>query len=376
MICDKIICVDRVPQEEEKLFFGDSGHVTRSDKISHQFFQKIYEKGFADFWTWKVVDFSHDAVGWESIEEKGQRIFLLNNAYQTLMDSGVYNEYFYILKFVSNSELATLYSTIGFQEVIHANSYSYGLAQMFGAKADEKFNLLYEDEVIKSRLKYEVKFSSDLAEAEKTNGEEQIKLPLAKTIVTTLFLEKVKFPNSFFTTWAINDYFDGAIQGFSQILKLIAYDELTTHVPTNIQVLKTLLYEKNQGFAKYKDEIISFIYGYIKTGIIEEDRWIDYLLKDGEFGLLTKETMKRFIRYQANDMLRLLKLKPIYSKEESDIAEVSMWFKGYYDINSQNNANQELSNISYKKGVVKNDINKKLKNIKGFLWETKKLIGV
>lgn len=363
MICDKIVCVDKIPQEEGKLFFGDTGHVTRSDKVSHQVFQKLYEKGFGDFWTWKVVDFAHDAVGWENIDETGRRIFLLNNAYQTLMDSGVYNEYFMLVKFVSNPELATLYSTIGFQEVIHANSYSYGLAQMFGANTDEKFNLLYEDEVIKTRMKNETDFSEELQIAADTKDEEKMKLPLAKTIVGTVFLEKVKFPNSFYTTWAINDYFNYAIQGFSQILKLIAYDELTTHVPTNIQVLRILLNDKSQGFYHLKDEIISFIYSYIKKGISEEDKWIDYLLQNGEFGLLTKESMKRFIRYQANDLLKQLKLDPIYSKEESDVGEISMWFKNYYNINSQNNANQELSNISYKKGIVKNDILEKIKNI-------------
>ena len=355
MICNQIVCVDKIPQEEYKLFFGDTGHITRSDKINYPYFQKIYEKGFADFWTWKVVDFSHDSVGWEKIDLKGQRVFLLNNAFQTLMDSGVYNDYFYLVKFVSNSELATLYSTIGFQEVIHANSYSYGLAQMFGANVDKKFNLLYEDNVIKSRMKNEIHYSNKLIIAEKTQDEEQIKLPLLKTIMVTVFLEKVKFPNSFYTTWAINDYFNFAIQGFSQLLKLIAYDELTTHVPTNIKVLKLLRTEKRQGFLHLKDKIDEFIYTYTKQAIIEEDEWIDYLLKDGEFGFLTKESMKFFIRYQADDLLKQLGLKPIYNTKTNDIIK---WFKQYYDINNQNNANQELSNISYQKGQVKDDLYK------------------
>ena len=353
MICDKIVCINEIPKEEYKLFFGDTGHITRSDKVTYPAFQKLYEKAFADFWTWKVVNFKQDAVGWEKLEEKAKRAFLLNLAYQTTMDSGVYSEYFYFLKFVSNSELAILYSMIGLEEVIHAASYSYGLAQMFGANTDDKFNIIYNDPFIKHRLDAEIDFSSEVMRLEKYKDEEKLKLPLLKSIVATLFLEKVKFPNSFYVTWSINDYYDFAIQGFSQLLKEIAFDELTTHVPTNIQVLNILMSEKRQGFIHLKDELVEFIYSYVKQGIKKEDEWIDYLLSEGEFGNLTKESMKYFVRYQADDMLRQLKLKPIYNVKHSNLIT---WFKGYYNINNQNNANQELSNISYRKGVVKNDL--------------------
>ena len=353
MVCDKIVCVDKIPQEEWKLFFGDTGHITRSDKVSFPVFQKLYEKAFSDFWTWKVVDFSNDSVGWERLDDKAKRVFLLNLAFQTLMDSGVYNEYFYLVKFVSNPELATLYSTIGLQEVIHANSYSYGLAQMFGANVDEKFNLIYTDEMVKNRMNDEVKLSNELMLAEKL-GEKEMKLPLLKVIFSTLYLENVKFPLSFYATWAINDNYNFAIQGFSQLLKLIAFDELTTHTPTNKNVLSIILKNENQGFFEVKDEFIDFIYSYIEKKIKDDLEWIDYLLKDGEFGLFTKQALEHFIKHKADEILRWLKLEPIFNEKKSDIID---WFNRYYDINSQNNANQEISNISYRKGVVKNDLN-------------------
>jgi ribonucleoside-diphosphate reductase beta chain len=354
MVCNQIVCVDKIPQEEWKLFFGDTGHITRSDKISYKVFQNIYEKAFSDFWTWKVVDFSHDSVGWENIEVKGQRVFLLNNAFQTLMDSGVYNEYFYLVKFVSNPELATLYSTIGFQEVIHSNSYSYGLAQMFGANVEDKFNLIYTDDMVKSRMTDEIKASNELMEAEKIS-EQAMKLPLLKSIFTTLYLENVKFPLSFYSTWAINDYYGYAIQGFSQLLKLIAFDELTTHVPTNKNVLNIVLREKRQGFFDVRNEFEDFAYNYVERKVKDEIEWANYLLQEGEFGIFTKQALEHFIKYKADETLQMIKLKPIFNEKKSDIVK---WFNGYYDINSQNNANQEISNISYRKGIVKNDLNK------------------
>jgi len=360
LICDKILCVQEKPKEPWKLFFGDTGHFIRVDRVDYPVFQRLYEKGFADFWTWKVVDFSKDRIGWDSLPENAKRMFLLNNGYQTLMDSGVYNSYFDLLKITSNSELATLYGFIGQQEQIHANSYSYGLSQMFGHEAEEKIDIVYQDEFIKKRLENEVNFEYELYSLVKQNIiNNNTKKALLKTIYATYYLEHTKFPFSFNVTWSINDAFNNAIQGFSQILKLIAYDELTTHTPTNMNVLKILMREDRQGFKHLKSWFEDFVYSYTEEQAKIEKEWNEYLHKDGSIPGFTNESGNYFIEYMADKTLKDLGLEPIFKVKKTSLID---WFNNYYDINKQQNASQELSNISYQKGVLKNDLNK-LNNI-------------
>jgi len=356
-ICDKIVCLPKdAPKETWRLFFGDTGHIVRSDKVDYKTFQTLYEKAFADFWTWKVVDFSQDSVGWERIDEVGRRMFLLNNAFQTLMDSGVFNDYFGLLPLTTNGELATLYSSIGLQEVIHANSYSYGLAQMFGANVDDKFNLLYKDEFIRKRMESEIDFASKLQkEAQKGVVTDKLKMLLLMTIFSAYYLESVKFPHSFTVSWKINDAFGYAIQGFAQVLKLIAYDEETTHRVANINVLKILMREERQGFLHLKSEFENFVYNYVQEQVNQELLWAEYLHKDGSIKGYTYQVAEQFIKYKADECLRRIGFQSIYNIKKPEIID---WYNKYYDINNQNNANQELSNVSYQKGGVKNDLNK------------------
>jgi len=357
-ICDKIVCVPNEPPKQTwKLFFGDTGHIIRVDKVDYKVFQNLYEKAMADFWTFKVVDFSQDATGWERLDENAKRMFLLNNGYQTLMDSGVYNEYFSLLRFVSNSELSILYSMIGMQEATqHAPGYSYGLSQMFGGNVEKQFNVVYEDSFVKRRLNSEVDFAYKLQiKSQDGKIDDELKKLILQVIFATYYLESVKFPFSFMVTWKINEAYDYAIQGFSQIIALIAYDELTTHKPTNKNVLNILLKEEKQGFKHLKDWFIEWAISYVKEQVLEELEWNKYLHSEGSINGFTEDLGELVIKYFADDCLKLIGIDGIYNVEEfSDLS----WYKKQYDINSTNNANQELSNISYQRGGVKNDLNK------------------
>ena len=360
-ICTGIICVEKVPTSPEKLFFGDNGKFLRIDKCSHKVFKNLYEKGFADFWTHKVVDFSKDRSGWLELDEKAQRIFLLNNGYQSLMDSSISNGYDILQLFTSNTELAILYKYISQNESIHAMSYSYGLDQMFAGKAEEAINIIYEDKMIQQRMNSEKDYCDELMQCyidirNNNYNLDEVKKVLLKTIFAAYYLEHVKFPFSFATTWSINEGYNNGIQGFSQLLKLIAYDELTTHAPTNANVLKILMRDPKQGFIHLKEWFNDFAIGYIKEQQQYEFEWIEYLFKDGGINGLTEESSKYFIRYMIDKTLKDISMEPLHNEKKSELID---WYNNYYDINNQLNASQEMSNISYQKGNVLNNLHVK-----------------
>jgi ribonucleoside-diphosphate reductase beta chain len=169
--------------------------------------------------------------------------------------------------------------------------------------------------------------------------------------VAAYVLEHIKFPFSFFTTWTINRTYDNAINGFSQLLKLIAQDELDFHVPTNKNVLRILKREARQDFKEAWDD--QFVYDYVRKVAEEEKKWATYLLSAGELPGYNKNINNNFIEYHADKTLKDIGLEPIYNAEKTDTID---WFNSYRKIKNQNSSLQEVSNISYSKGIVQNDI--------------------
>jgi len=357
----KIVCVERKPKISKKIFFGEYDHYIRVDYVSHEIAKRLKEHAEANTWFIKELNFNDDLVGIQKLDKTALRIFQLNISYQNLMDSGVSNSFSNILApLVSQPIWQLLYYRIGYEETIHAESYSYALHIVFGEKAEQILDLVYNDEFVKQRLKNEVNTFEEVYKYVLLgkNKDDKAKKLILEALLRTYFLEGVKFPFSFFTTWTINYVYDNAIQGISRMLKLIAYDELTTHVPTGYSLMNILRTEEEQEF-KHLFENGWFDETAIKIAkeVVEEEiKWSQYLLKEGELINYTKEICEHFIKYQAQDKLRKIKVKDIpWNEKKSDIIE---WYDNYRDINRSNVALQEADNLSYQKSQLQNDLNK------------------
>ncbi len=357
----KIVDVSKIPEQPWKLFFGDTGNLIRVDQITYPVIHNTFKKLASEVWAWTAIDFSSDQLGWDTLEPIQQNIFLKNNAYQTLMDSGVVGLYNYLALLTTNTELALGYQYIAQNESIHAGSYSYGLSQMFGSQAENKINIVYEDSFIQERMKNEVDFSEELFNCiiKEGNRDDKAKDLIFKAIVAAYALEHIKFPFSFYATWNINRVSDNAINGFSMLLKLIAQDELQGHTVMNANVLKILRREKRQGFQSVFDD--QFIIDYITQVVEDEIKWSDYLTAEGEIPGFNRKINENFIKYQADLALKKIGLEPIYDAKKDDSVE---WFDLYRNIKNQNASLQEVSNNSYNKGVIKNDIKSNLDKLK------------
>jgi len=325
------------------LFGGLSGGVfLRSDKVQYPIFKALYEAGFGKFWTDKMIDFSGDALGFKTLPEVAQRMFRLNNGYQSLMDSGVVNIYNDLTMCCTNPELAMLYQYIAQNESIHALSYSTGLVEMFGDKATEVIDIVYTDPVIKTRLTSEIDFAEQL---DRNNMQS-----IFKVVVSAYLLEHIKFPFSFFVTFRINNAYGNAINGFSMLLKKIAEDEMDVHYPANANVIKVMIAEKMVDPTWAKE----FIQAEVKRITAEEFTWNNYLLQEGSIPGYNQAIGEAFIEYQANKALRDVGIKIDAVKPNDTIT----WFNHYRDIGNQVVAQQEQKSNQYQKGVLKNDLAK------------------
>ena len=356
----KVIDIDKKP-ENEKIFFGDFGHYIRIDSVSHEIAKKLKEASEGNTWFTKEVDYKSDKTRFSSLPEDAQRAFKLNIAYQTLMDSGVTSGFSSILnRIVTSSIWSILYARIAIEENIHAESYSYGLSEVFGHEATDTLDLVYNDEFVKHRMEKEVELFGnvdELCNLESSNASlDEKKQAVLKLLLGIYLLEGIKFPFSFLVTFTINNSYDNAIAGFTKTIKLIAHDELNVHVPIGKNVMTILRKEDNQGFSHlfksgwFNDTAKAMV----EFTVNEEIKWAKYLFDDKEVLGINSSVSEHFIKYWAGVRLKDIGVETEYlSEKKSDIID---WFNSYRDINKQNAALQETTNTSYQKGALKNDL--------------------
>jgi ribonucleoside-diphosphate reductase beta chain len=132
----KIICVERKPKIGKKIFFGEYDHYIRVDYVSHEIAKRLKEHAEANTWFTKELNFTQDIQNIHKLDKVALRIFQYNIAYQNLMDSGVSNSFSNILAPLCSQPIwQLLYMRIGYEETIHAESYSYALHLIFNEKA-------------------------------------------------------------------------------------------------------------------------------------------------------------------------------------------------------------------------------------------------
>lgn len=356
----KVVDIDKKP-ENQKIFFGDFGHYIRIDSVSHEIARKLKEASEGNTWFSKEVDYKSDKTRFSSLPEDAQRAFKLNIAYQTLMDSGVTSGFSSILnRIVTSSIWSILYARIAIEENIHAESYSYGLSEVFGHQASETLDLVYNDEFVKHRMEKEVELFGnvdELCNLENSNASlDEKKQAILKLLIGIYLLEGIKFPFSFLVTFTINNSYDNAIAGFTKTIKLIAHDELHVHVPTGKNLMNILRKENEQGFTHlFKSGWFNDIAkAMTEFTVNEEIKWAKYLFDGKEVSGINSSISEHFIKYWAGIRLKDIDVETEYlSEKKSDIID---WFNSYRDINKQNAALQETTNTSYQKGALKNDL--------------------
>ena len=234
--------------ENEKIFFGKFGNYIRIDNITHDIARKLKEASEANTWFTKEIDYKSDKTKFQDLPPDVKRAFKLNIAYQTLMDSGVTSGLSFVMsRVVTSSIWSLLYARIAIEEAIHAESYSYGLSEVFGYEAAETLDLVYNDNFVKRRMEKECMLFDNvsalcLSDDTSINIDDK-KKALLSLLLGIYYLEGIKFPFSFLVTFIINNSYNDAITGFTKTIKLIAHDELSVHVVTGKNILNILIYQ-------------------------------------------------------------------------------------------------------------------------------------
>lgn len=349
-----MIDLSHAPKDTGKLFFGDNT-VARLDMNYDSQFKKIAETDEANVWFLNVVSCKQDR--WDEMPSHGLSKFQKTLAYQTVLDSLVPDVYVHLSEISTDPWLKYLYSRISTMEHTHAMSYSSGVDQAFGAKANEFLDIIYTDDKIKSRIDTELEIALKFIEASKAGFQntDDNKKTLLELLTKVFLLEGVKFPFSFFTSWTLNRAFGNCAQGFSQLLIKISVDEMQVHTTTGANVIRKL--RKSEDF---KHLFTSGWYDAMAlkaaSDVAEREKaWATYLLEDGELLGFNQSICDHFIEYWTDRRLVEIGLPKIFNVTKNDIED---WFDDYRNVNNKHAALQEIDNISYQIAQIQNDLHK------------------
>jgi ribonucleoside-diphosphate reductase beta chain len=232
---------------------GEYSNILRLDHNPFKVFDSLIGLSETSFWFFRELQFITDKVGWNNLTDAQQYMFKTNIAYQTAMDSAVANSIPKIMgSVVSQPTLDFLYNYIGLQENNHAMSYVYGLDNMFGStEASNIVDGVYTDEFIKTRLTAEVDGYDDLHKAKLSGNTDEIKRCILRCLWHQMIVENIKFPPSFFNTFAINADSKFSIPNVNKLIQLIAFDEHNIHIPTTRNIMSIINKDpEGQGFTK------------------------------------------------------------------------------------------------------------------------------
>lgn len=349
-----MINLDNKPELNNRLFFGDNS-VARLDLSYDPQFKKLAETDEANVWFLNIVSCSQDR--WEEMPPNALSKFQKTLAYQTVLDSTVPDIFKYLSSIANDPWLQYLYSRISTMEHTHAMSYSSGVDQAFGAKATEFLDIIYTDPKIKDRIESELDVALRFVDAVHQGWEETLEnKKLLLELLTKIFaLEGIKFPFSFFTTWTLNRAYNNCAQGFSQLLIKISIDEMQVHTVVGASLIKKLrkspLYAELFQTSWYED-MANEVFSQVAA---KEKDWAAYLLEDGEVPGFNQEICNHFIEYWTDRRLNEIGLEKQFNVTKNDIEK---WFDSYRSVNDKHSALQEVDNISYQIGQVRNDLSK------------------
>ncbi|MDE6289810.1 MAG: ribonucleotide-diphosphate reductase subunit beta [Ureaplasma sp.] len=358
----KLVDLEKNTKKQSKIFFGEYNGFQRYDIIKYPFAKQIEANMRQAFWTPEEISLISDRENFKDLPKHIQEIIINNLLFQTLMDSAQNRGLDAIMsELVTSSEWEAVFKTQAFFELIHSLSYSHILREMFSSNAEEIFDKIYSNEMIKHRTDKEISAYTELKEylnGEHQDWDDETKCKKVLTLLTYIFfLEGLKFYVSFMVTYTINYSYDDAIGGIAKIIKLINFDE-DMHVAVVGGLIRILAREKSEGF---KDLINSewytnTVYDIVNQIVNDELEWAKYLLSFGSIPGLTIGVFENFIKYYANDRLKRINFEPLYKNIEK--TDSISWFDMYKDINKDNTAQQESMALNYNIGNMNIDYDK------------------
>jgi len=337
----------------------------RYDTLKYRQFDKLTDKQLGFFWRPEEVDVLRDAKDFKDLTPWEQHIFTSNLKRQILLDSVQgRSPNLAFLPLATLPELETWIETWAFNETIHSRSYTHIIRNVYSDPSrifDEMLNIediiscgndisKYYDDLIQYSQWYQLlgAGSHEVNGKTITISEYELKKKLWLAIASVNVLEGIRFYVSFACSWAFAEL--KKMEGNAKIIKLIARDE-NVHLGFTQTLLK-LLPQDDPDYAKIKTETQDELVAMYEGAVEQEERWAEYLFKDGSMIGLNKQLLCDYVEWIAHKRMTAIGIPNRYKGGSNPLPWTQKWIAGA----EVQVAPQETEITSYVIGGTKQDV--------------------
>ena len=343
--------------------------VQRYDSYKYPIFEKLTTQQLGYFWRPEEVSLQKDRGDYQTLRSEQKHIYTSNLKYQIMLDSvqgrgpGLA-----FLPYCSLPELEACMTVWEFMEMIHSRSYTYIIKNIY-SNPSEVFDTIIHDERILERAKSVTESYDDFIQSAQqygtsndwmyrlegvTNAKEtlnDVKRKLYRAVANVNILEGIRFYVSFACSFAFGEL--KLMEGSAKIISLIARDE-NQHLALTQNILNKWREGDDPEMQKIAKEEEGWTYAMFDRAVNEEQRWADYLFKDGSMVGLNDKLLQKYVEWIANRRLKAIGLKPKYdiSANNNPLPWTSHWINS----KSVQIAPQETQITSYLIGGIKHDV--------------------
>ena len=145
------------------------------------------------------------------------------------------------------------------------------------------------------------------------------------------------------------------MEGNAKIIGLIARDE-SQHMTVTLNIIKNWIKGDDPEMVEIAEEQEENVIQMFKDCVDEEEKWAEYLFKDGSMIGLNSQLLQSYVEWIANRRMKSIGLKPIYDVPLSN--NPLPWTEHWLNSKSMQVAPQETEVESYVIGSIKQDVDK------------------
>lgn len=326
-----------------KAFLDDAGGVSiqRYDLLKYKQFDKLTEKQLGFFWLPQEIDLTKDSSDFKKLTDQEKHIWSKNLHRQILLDSVQGRAPVAAFgSIVSLPELEAWIQTWTFNETIHSRSYTHIIRNVYSDPSIVFDEVLSIKEIVDCANDITVQYDdlitkvnlfNVLGEGKHTvNGETiivskyEIKKALWLALMAANILEGIRFYVSFACSWAFAEL--KKMEGNAKIIKFICRDE-NVHLAGTQSLLK-LLPSDDPDFIKIAKETKDQCVNLFVSAVEQEQKWADYLFKDGSIVGLNYQLLASYVEWIANKRMTSVGLPTPYKGGSNPLPWTQKWIAG------------------------------------------------
>ncbi|WP_085521564.1 ribonucleotide-diphosphate reductase subunit beta [Tuberibacillus sp. Marseille-P3662] len=306
------------PNASTGIINGTSSNVLNWDDTRFPWAYSLYKTMLSNFWTPFEINMSNDIKQYQQLTDDEQRAFNKIIGLLAFLDSIQTDYAGRVANYLTDSSLCALMTVLGFQEVVHNQSYSYVLSSVTNKQnQDEIFEYWKHDEVLRERNDF-------IVEGYQRFIDDPTPQTFMESIVFDVILEGLNFYSgfAFFYNLARNQ----KMVSTSTMINYINRDE-QQHVNLFARIFKAVREDYPELKTAENDEFVRQT--FIKAAELEIN-WGRYIIGD-RFDGITMEELEAYIKFTANTRVKQLGVDSPFSDYNKNPLP---WIKAYSDVNA------------------------------------------